>query len=871
MTTPCEQIEQHLPAHLFGELDDPAVAESVRDHLESCPDCRAKLEQFESTMATLTAAAAELPDEKLSDTRRAQIREQTAAESDPPQSDIPPTFKMRWWRPLTIAAAVVLLCISLIGLLLPELSTPRHAADTVAMTEPASEVDADALHDFKSAPAPDDPAAPKADPEPSAESYFFRKNGESADRFGASQSRAGDAPGNMPAKSAGPLGGEKAKNGNRALPRQSNSLAEQMPTPNLSPRAVEESEIAVDQSLALKKQAPAERDMLDAAQPATPGKAPAGGLASGGGGRVGQDKQRTTSLATKADARPNTFGDEKAADAIVQQHAQAPMRKAQQQQEVAEAPAIALHSWTETNQSEALKKAETAGKPIEQKAGQFADEEQAASQRRMAESERRRAPIQGKLNTSLDRIQQQLEEPADQSLPPASSFRAVPVNPFVMTARDKFSTFAIDVDTASYALSRKYIRRGFLPPAGAVRMEEFVNTFDYNYPTQDQRPFAVHVDGADAPFGDNLTLVKIGVKAKTIGRDGRKPAHLVFVVDASGSMDQDDRLPLVQQSLKLLAGQLDANDRVTLIAYNTKANLLLEAAGADQRQQIMQAVDAIQTAGSTNMLDGLSLGYDLAERHFRAGYINHIVLCSDGVANVGATEADQMLQRVAKQRKQGITLTTAGFGLGGYNDAMMEKLANSGDGQYVFVDDAREAKRVFVESLAATLQTVARDAKIQVEFDPARVRRYRLIGYENRDIADADFQNDAIDAGEVGSGQSATALYEVELIGEPAADLGAVAVRYRDVETDRVEQISYALRADAIDREATAKSAPRLHLAAAAAEFAELLRQSEHAAGGSFEAVERVLVDVTDALPMDQQAAELLKLVRRAKGLPRAP
>lgn len=507
----------------------------------------------------------------------------------------------------------------------------------------------------------------------------------------------------------------------------------------------------------------------------------------------------------------------------------------------------------------------------------FGDKDVLSVNRRLEQLEQHRSQLHKELSTlqRQQQAQQQLEPTEDVTLPPASSFRPMPVNPFVMTQQDKFSTFAIDVDTASYALCRKYIRSGFLPPAGAVRMEEFINSFDYNYPAQADRTFAVHVDGARAPFGENLSLVKIGVKAKTLGRDGRKPAHLVFVVDASGSMDKADRLPLVKQSLKLLAAQLDDADHVSIVTYGTAANLIAEysAGGNDEAgdKQIRQAVDAIATGGSTNMIDGLKLGYDIARRHFRAGYINHIVLCSDGVANVGETEAAAMLDQVAGARKQGITLTSVGFGIGAYNDAMMEQLANRGDGQYVFVDSAAEAKRVFVDRLASTLQTVARDAKIQVEFDPARVRRYRLIGYENRDIADQDFRNDAVDAGEVGSGQSATALYEVELIGDDKADLGAVSVRYRDVDTEAVEEISYRLLSGEIDHAAAPKSQPRLYLAAAAAEFAEIMRGSEHARGGSLEAVERVLIDVTAALPLDQQAAELLDLVRKARGLPRAP
>lgn len=473
--------------------------------------------------------------------------------------------------------------------------------------------------------------------------------------------------------------------------------------------------------------------------------------------------------------------------------------------------------------------------------------------------------------------QQEAEDAEADPLPAASNFKSLPVNPFVMTERDRFSTFGIDTDSASYALARKYVRAGFRPPAGAIRMEEFVNAFDYNYANQSGRVFTVHAEAGDAPYGENLTLVKVGVKAKTIGRENRKPAHLVFVIDASGSMDRPDRLPLVKHSLGLLVSQLGPTDRVSIVAYGSKPIAVVEAVPASQKDKLRNAINRVQAGGSTNMIDALGMGYDFARNHFKPGEINRVIVCSDGVANVGATEAERMLDKVAANRTQGITLTNVGFGIGGYNDALMTDLAKKGDGNYVFVDTTAEAKRLFVDQLASTLQTVAKDAKIQVEFDPARVRRYRLIGYEARDIADKDFRNDTVDAGEVGSGQSATALYEVELL--PAAsndnavelaDLGTVFVRYKNVETGAVEEISSRLRTDLI-RQRTVSDDPRFYLAACAAEYAEVLRGSAHARGASIESIERKLIPIVQQLPLDRQAAELLDLVRRTKGLPAAP
>ena len=468
---------------------------------------------------------------------------------------------------------------------------------------------------------------------------------------------------------------------------------------------------------------------------------------------------------------------------------------------------------------------------------------------------------------------------AEQELAPAATFRAGPVNPFVMTARDRFSTFALDVDTASYSLARSYIGKGYLPPAAAVRMEEFVNAFDYNYPTRSDRAFAVHSAAAPAPFGQGLVLLRVGVKGKVIGRDMRKAANLVFVVDTSGSMARADRLPLVQYGLKLLVAQLAPTDRVSLVTYGTEASLVLEATPGSpgtpgaERDQIVKAVDGLQCQGSTNLAKGLALGYQVAVKNFVPGQINRVILLSDGVANIGVTEADAILGHVESYRGHGITFTSVGFGGGSYNDVLLEKLANRGDGAYVFVDSPQEAKRVFHDEIIATLQTIALDAKIQVDFDPQRVRRYRLIGYENRAIADQDFRNDAIDAGEVGSGQSSTALYEVELLRtdrDSPADLGTVYVRYRDAETQRIEEISQRLTGDMVKRRTPANS-PRFYLAACAAEFAEILRQSEHARGSKLDVVEQMLDEVCRQIPLDTRAGELLDLVKSAKGLPAAP
>jgi len=460
-------------------------------------------------------------------------------------------------------------------------------------------------------------------------------------------------------------------------------------------------------------------------------------------------------------------------------------------------------------------------------------------------------------------------------LPAASRFKSVPVNPWVMTQRDALSTFALDVDTASYTLSRRYISSGYLPPAGAVRMEEFINYFNYQYPQQSDRTFKVYSEAAASPFageGKNLTLLKIGVKARTIGRDQFRPAHLVFVIDTSASMGQPDRLPLIQQALNMLIDSLNPSDRVTLITCSDQAHLLLDAVPVSQHESIRQVINAIQPSGTTNLLAGLQLGYASARRAYSAKQINQIVLCSDGVANVGQTEAEAVLKAVAQDRQQGITITCVGVGYGTYNDAFMESLANQGDGRYVFLDSLRQAQRVFVEQLAATLHTVAKDARIQVSFNPERVRRYRLIGYENRDIEDARFRDDTIDAGEVGAGQCSTALYELEMIDGPSAssfdDFGTVFVRYRNVDTDQIEEISYDLE-NTIVRTRTVEDSPYFYLAATAAQFAEILRESEHVQGSHLRDVLIVADKLSRVLGLDRDVRELAELIRRSENLPR--
>ena len=313
-------------------------------------------------------------------------------------------------------------------------------------------------------------------------------------------------------------------------------------------------------------------------------------------------------------------------------------------------------------------------------------------------------------------------------------FKGAGTNPFIDTEDDHLSTFAMDVDTGSYSVTRRYLTDGYLPPPEAVRVEEFVNTFDYNYDPPTEDAFAIHIDGAPSKFGEGkrLQLLRIGLQGRVIPSEHRKDAILTFVIDVSGSMSQENRLGLVKKALTLLVNQLRPTDKVGIVVYGSRGRLVLPHTGVEQRGKILAAINSLAPNGSTNAEEGLRIGYDLAWRNASVNHINRVILCSDGVANVGNTGPDEILKEIRTYVQKGITLSTVGFGMGNYNDVLMERLADTGDGSYAYVDTLTEAKRIFVENLTGTLQLIAKDAKIQVDFNPEVVSRFRLLGYENR-------------------------------------------------------------------------------------------------------------------------------------------
>ncbi|MCR6687489.1 VWA domain-containing protein [Pseudoxanthomonas sp.] len=340
-------------------------------------------------------------------------------------------------------------------------------------------------------------------------------------------------------------------------------------------------------------------------------------------------------------------------------------------------------------------------------------------------------------------------------------------NPVQRAAEQPVSTFSIDVDTGSYANVRRMLRDGVRPPADAVRVEEFLNYFDYGHPAPAGRdvPFRVSTELAPAPWNPKRQLLMVGVKGYDVAKAQLPPANLVLLVDTSGSMQSADKLPLLKQAFSALVPQLRAQDRVSIVVYAGSAGLVLAPTPGDRHDEILAALARLEAGGSTNGGDGIRLAYSVARQGFVEGGVNRILLATDGDFNVGTVDQGALETLVADQRRTGIALSTLGFGQGNYNDAMAERLADAGDGSHAYIDTPEEARKVLVEQMQATLLTIANDVKVQIEFNPAVVSEYRLIGYENRLLAREDFGNDRVDAGDIGAGHQVTALYELTLAG----------------------------------------------------------------------------------------------------------
>jgi Ca-activated chloride channel family protein len=385
-------------------------------------------------------------------------------------------------------------------------------------------------------------------------------------------------------------------------------------------------------------------------------------------------------------------------------------------------------------------------------------------------------------------------------------------NPVHLVAEQPVSTFSIDVDTGSYANVRRFLNAGQLPPQDAVRVEEMLNYFDYGYasPQSREQPFAVGAELAPAPWNEHAQLLRIAIKAYELPASQRPPANLVLLIDVSGSMQSPDKLPLLKNALRLLTEQLGSRDRVAIVVYAGTSGVVLEPTPSDQKYKIREAIDRLEAGGSTNGGEGIERAYQLARAHFLKGGVNRVILATDGDFNVGKVDFEGLIDMVERERKTGVALTTLGFGTGNYNDHLLERLADAGNGNYAYVDTLSEARKVLVTELSSTLVTVAKDVKIQIEFNPATVREYRLIGYENRMLAREDFNNDQVDAGEIGAGHRVTALYEIVPVGKPGridplrysnaqvghgnkAELAWLRLRYKQPNSDRSQLIERAI------------------------------------------------------------------------------
>ncbi|MGA9524913.1 MAG: von Willebrand factor type A domain-containing protein [Myxococcaceae bacterium] len=452
---------------------------------------------------------------------------------------------------------------------------------------------------------------------------------------------------------------------------------------------------------------------------------------------------------------------------------------------------------------------------------------------------------------------------------PGDRFRDWGLNGFEDPNADPESTFAIDVDTASYTLVRRMLTERVRPPPESVRAEELINYFDYRYREPGRGSLAVHLEVAPSPFSKGHHLLRVGVQARRISPAERRPTHLTFLVDVSGSMSTPDRLALAQQALHVLVDNLRQGDSVALVTYAGNVRRVLSHTGMEHRARIHSAIAELSAGGSTAMGSGIELAYEEARTMLRPGHISRVIVLSDGDANVGFTSHGEMLRSIEREVQRGVTLTTVGFGMGNYRDELMEQLADKGNGNSYYVDNLAEARRIFQDRLAGTLEVVAKDVKLQVVFDPRQVRRYRLVGYENRDVADRDFRNDQVDGGEIGAGHSVTALYDLELTSDAGEGLARVHVRAKPPEGERAEEAVFALEESAL-RARFEDASPEFRFATSVMGFAERLRGSPWATGWPLERAYAIARAAMPAHGVDAaERAEFAQLIRRLDDLER--
>lgn len=466
-------------------------------------------------------------------------------------------------------------------------------------------------------------------------------------------------------------------------------------------------------------------------------------------------------------------------------------------------------------------------------------------------------------------------------------FTSTAENPFKVVRDDPVSTFSIDVDTASYSFVRASLNRNVLPQPAAVRTEEMINYFPYSYPApaSADQPFSSNITVMPSPWTAGRKLVRIGIRGYAIERATRPRANLVFLIDTSGSMNEPSKLPLVKQSLAMLLDQLDANDRVAIVTYAGRAGTALEPTPANQKARIMAVLERLGAGGSTAGAEGIRQAYALAQQNMDANGVNRVILATDGDFNVGITDRDELKGFVERERNKGVFLSVLGFGMGNYNDALMQALAQNGNGAAAYIDTIGEARKSLVDEATSTLFPIAKDVKIQVEFNPATVAEYRLIGYETRMLAREDFDNDKVDAGDVGSGQTVTAIYEIVPVGGPRAigdlryatprapatgaggqEYGFVKIRYKLPKSDTSRIMSRPIdRSSEVTRFADAP--PDARFAVGVAAFAELLRGGKYGGAMTYDDVLGIVGDARGRDPFGYRA-EFVQLVRQAKAAP---
>jgi Ca-activated chloride channel family protein len=460
-------------------------------------------------------------------------------------------------------------------------------------------------------------------------------------------------------------------------------------------------------------------------------------------------------------------------------------------------------------------------------------------------------------------------------------------NPFYLAQTDPLSTFAIDVDSAAYSNVRRYLNDGMLPPPDAVRIEELVNYFNYDYPEpKDNKPFAINTEVAIAPWQPKHQLVRIGLQGKKIANESLPPSNLVFLFDVSGSMNEPNKLPRLKSAFRLLVNELRPEDRISIVVYAGAAGLVLPPTSGSEKETILNALDSLEAGGSTAGGEGIELAYQQAAESFIQDGNNRVILATDGDFNVGMSSDAELIRLIEKKREQDIFLTVLGFGSGNLKDAKMEQLANNGNGNYAYIDSILEAKKVFVTEMGGTLVTLAKDVKIQVEFNPNQVQAYRLIGYENRLLAAQDFNDDTKDAGELGAGHQVTALYEIVPVGVDSPidlpeidglkyqettpsntdfsnELMQLKLRYKQPTGDESALITQAI---ANQTKPWRETSDNFKFAAAVAEFGMLLRDSKYRGESSFDQVIE-LAQGSKGADLEGDRSEFIQLTKTAQAL----